>query len=87
MAKVPVEQFRQIWPRLGIIEEGLSLERHPGRPGRRTATLRALTSCRVAVVPDGVLDREALADLAERRRFMPSPAAGPADAQAEMVAG
>jgi CRP-like cAMP-binding protein len=86
VAKVPVEQFRQIRPRLGIVEEGLSLERRPGRPGRRTATLRALTSCRVAVVPDGGLDREALADLAERRRFMPSSAAGPAGAQARMVA-
>jgi CRP-like cAMP-binding protein len=87
VAKVPVEQFRRIRPRLGIVEEGLSLERRPGRPGRRRATLRALTSCRVAVVPDGVLDREALAALAERRRFMPSPAAGPAGAQARMVAG
>ena len=32
VAKVPVEQFRQIRPRLGIVEEGLSLERRPGRP-------------------------------------------------------
>jgi CRP-like cAMP-binding protein len=87
VAKVPVEQFRHVRPRLGIVEEGLSLERRPGRPGRRTATLRALTSCRIAVVPDGVLDREALADLAERRQFMPSPAAGQAGAQARMVAG
>jgi hypothetical protein len=73
-AKLPVEQFRQVRPRLGTIE-GLSLERHPGPVGRRTATLRALTSCRVAVVPDGVLDREALAELAEGRRFLPAPAA------------
>jgi hypothetical protein len=51
------------------------LTRHPGPADRRTATLRAVTSCRVAVLPDGVLDREALAELAEGRRFMPSPAA------------
>jgi hypothetical protein len=44
-------------------------------PGRRTATLRALTSCRVAVVPDGVLDREVLAELAEGRRFRSAAAA------------
>jgi CRP-like cAMP-binding protein len=75
-AEVPVEQFRQVRRRLGTIE-GLSLERHPGLVGRRTATLRALTPCRVAVVPDGVgvLDREALAELAEGRRFLPAPAA------------
>jgi CRP-like cAMP-binding protein len=74
-AKVPVEQFRQVRPRFGMVEEGLSLQRRPGRPGRRTATLRALTPCRVAVVPDRVLDREALAELAEGRRFLPAPAA------------
>jgi hypothetical protein len=86
VASLPVQRFRQVKPRLGAMV-GLRLTRYPGQVGRRTATLRALTSCRVAVVPDGVLNREALADLAERRRFMPSPAAGPADAQARMVAG
>ena len=50
---------------------GAQFIRHPGPAGRRTATLRAVTSCRVAVLPDGVLDREALAELAEGRRFMP----------------
>jgi hypothetical protein len=88
VASLPVQRFRQVKPRLGAMAmAGLRLTRYPGQVGQRTATLRALTSCRVAVVPDGVLDREALADLAERRRFMPSPAAGPADAQAQMVAG
>jgi CRP-like cAMP-binding protein len=86
VASLPVQRFRQVKPRLGAMA-GLRLTRYPGQVGRRTATLRALTSCRVAVVPDGVLDREALADLAERRRFMPSPAAGPAGAQAQIVAG
>jgi CRP-like cAMP-binding protein len=86
VASLPVQRFRQVKPRLGAMA-GLRLTRYPGQVGRRTATLRALTSCRVAVVPDGVLDREALADLAERRRFMPSPVAGQADAQAQMVAG
>ena len=75
VAKVPVEQFRQVRSRLGIVEEELSLQRRPGRPGRRTATPRALTSCRVAVVPDGVLDREVLAELAEGRRFRSAAAA------------
>jgi hypothetical protein len=36
--------------------------------GRRTATLRAVTPCRVAVVPGDQLDRDALARLAEGRR-------------------
>jgi CRP-like cAMP-binding protein len=35
--------------------------------GRRTATLRALTPCRVAVVAGDRLDRKALADLARAR--------------------
>jgi CRP-like cAMP-binding protein len=73
-AKLPVEQFRQVQPRLATVE-GLICVRRPGWVGRRTATLRAVTSCRVAVVPDGVLDREALAELADSRRFMPAPAA------------
>jgi len=45
--------------------------RRPGRDalaGRRTATLRALTPCRVAVVPEGLLDRDALAELAKGRQ-------------------
>jgi CRP-like cAMP-binding protein len=73
-AKLPVEQFRQVQPRLATVE-GLICVRRPGWVGRRTATLRAVTSCRVAVVPDGVLDREALAELADSRRFMPAFAA------------
>jgi hypothetical protein len=50
--------------------EGFSFVRRRARggpAGRRTATLRAVTGCRVAVVPEGLLDREALAELAEGR--------------------
>jgi len=36
--------------------------------GRRTATLRAMTPCRVAVVPGDRVNRETLAELARRRR-------------------
>ena len=36
--------------------------------GTRTATLRAVTRCRVAVVPGDRVDREALAEVARRRR-------------------
>jgi hypothetical protein len=36
--------------------------------GRRTATLRAVTRCRVAVVPGDRIDRKALAAVAKRRR-------------------
>jgi hypothetical protein len=36
--------------------------------GRRTATLRAMTRCRVAVVPGDRVDRGALAEVASRRR-------------------
>jgi hypothetical protein len=40
--------------------------------GRRTATLRAVTPCRVAVVPKDLIDREALEGIAEdRMRHMP----------------
>jgi hypothetical protein len=39
--------------------------------GRRTATLRAVTPCRVAVVPKGRIDRQALEELARGR--MPHP--------------
>jgi hypothetical protein len=66
---VPVDRFRQIEPRLRAVE-GLSFVRRSakGAPaGRRTATVRAVTGCRVAVVPEGLLDREALAELAESR--------------------
>ena len=43
--------------------------------GRRTATLRAVTPCRVAAVPGHRLDRDALAELA-RTRGWPGPGAG-----------
>jgi hypothetical protein len=62
--------FDQVERRLRGVE-GLSVARREGRgtpPGRRTATLRAVTACRVAVVPEGLLDREALAALASQRR-------------------
>jgi hypothetical protein len=36
--------------------------------GRRTATLRAMTRCRVAAVPGDRVDRAALAEVARRRR-------------------
>jgi CRP-like cAMP-binding protein len=36
--------------------------------GRRTATLRAVTRCRVAVVPGDRVDRAALAEVARHRR-------------------
>jgi CRP-like cAMP-binding protein len=35
--------------------------------GRRTATLRAVTACRVAAVPGDRIDRAALAELARTR--------------------
>jgi CRP-like cAMP-binding protein len=35
--------------------------------GRRTATLRAVTPCRVAVVPGERIDRQALEELARGR--------------------
>jgi Cyclic nucleotide-binding domain len=41
------------------------------RDGRRMATLRALTRCRVAVVPKDRIDRPALEEIAKGR--MPSP--------------
>jgi CRP-like cAMP-binding protein len=82
VAELPVERFRQVERRLRGTE-GLSFARRKGRgapAGRRTATLRAVTSCRVAVVPEGVLDRESLAELAASRRRKPqgsSATAGP----------
>ena len=36
--------------------------------GRRTATLRAVTRCRVAAVPGDQVDRDALAEVARGRR-------------------
>jgi CRP-like cAMP-binding protein len=39
--------------------------------GRRTATLRAVTPCRVAVVPKDRIDRQALEQVAKGR--MPHP--------------
>lgn len=39
--------------------------------GRRTATLRALTPCRVAIAPPDRIDRRVLAELAEGRRPAP----------------
>jgi hypothetical protein len=41
--------------------------------GRRTATLRAVTSCRVAAVPGDRIDRDALAELARSRGWRPQP--------------
>ena len=43
--------------------------------GRRTATLRAVTACRVAAVPGHRIDRDALAELA-RTRGWPGPGGG-----------
>jgi Cyclic nucleotide-binding domain len=47
--------------------------------GRRTATLRAVTGCRVAAVPGDRVDRAALAELARTRRWK-GPGGGAADA-------
>ena len=47
--------------------------------GRRTATLRAVTPCRVAAVPGDRIDRDALAELA-RTRGWPGPGTGGAPA-------
>jgi hypothetical protein len=44
--------------------------------GRRTATLRAVTPCRVAAVPGDRVDRDVLAELA-RSRGWPGPGGGP----------
>ena len=43
--------------------------------GRRTATLRAVTPCRIAAVPGNRIDRDALAELA-RTRGWPGPGGG-----------
>jgi CRP-like cAMP-binding protein len=44
--------------------------------GHRTATLRAVTPCRVAVVPGDQVDRAALSEVAKGRRT-PDANAGP----------
>jgi CRP-like cAMP-binding protein len=70
VAEIPAKGFRKVEPQLRAIE-GLIFTRRPRQdapPGRRTATLRAVTPCRVAVVPQALLDRDALAELAKGRR-------------------
>ncbi len=44
--------------------------------GRRTATLRAVTPCRVAVVPKDQIDRQALEEVAKGRMPHPERSAG-----------
>lgn len=56
------EVITQVGPG-AILGEMASLE-----DGRRTATLRAVTPCRVAAVPADQVDRQALSEIAERRR-------------------
>ena len=41
------------------------------RDGRRTATLRAVTPCRVAVVPKDRIDRQAMEEIAKGRKAQP----------------
>jgi CRP-like cAMP-binding protein len=70
VAEIPAKRFREVERQLRAVE-GLVFTRRPGRDaraGRRTATLRAVTPCRVAVVPEALLDRDALAELAKGRR-------------------
>jgi CRP-like cAMP-binding protein len=70
VAELPVEQFERVERRLHGLE-GVSFARRKRRgapPGRRTATLRAVTPCRVAVAPEGLVDQDALAELAASRR-------------------
>jgi CRP-like cAMP-binding protein len=70
VAEIPAKRFRQVERQLRAAE-GLVFTRRPGRDaraGRRTATVRAVTPCRVAVVPEGLLDRDVLAKLAKGRR-------------------
>jgi hypothetical protein len=70
VAEIPAKQFRKVERQLRAIQ-GLMFTRQPPRdapPGRRMATLRAMTPCRVAVVPEALLDRDALAELAKGRR-------------------
>jgi hypothetical protein len=70
VAEIPAKQFRKVERQLRAIQ-GLMFTRRPPRddpPGKRTATLQAVTPCRVAVVPQALLDRDALAELAKGRR-------------------
>jgi CRP-like cAMP-binding protein len=70
VAKIPAKRFRKVEPQLRAVA-GLRFTRRPAEDaaaGRRTATIRAITPCRVAVVPEGLLDRDALAELAKGRR-------------------
>src|SRR5512132_1439354 len=70
VAEIPAKRFREVERQLRAVE-GLVFTRRPGRDaraGRRTATLRAVTPCRVAVVPQALLDRDVLAELAKGRR-------------------
>jgi CRP-like cAMP-binding protein len=70
VAEIPAKRFREVERQLRAVE-GLVFTRRPGRDaraGRRTATLRAVTPCRVAVVPQAFLDRDVLAELAKGRR-------------------
>jgi CRP-like cAMP-binding protein len=70
VAELPAKQFRKVERQLRAIQ-GLMFTRRPLRddpPGKRTATLQAVTPCRVAVVPQALLDRDALAELAKGRR-------------------
>jgi CRP-like cAMP-binding protein len=69
VAEIPAKRFRKVERQLRAVE-GLVFTRRPGRDartGRRTATLRAVTLCRVAVVPQALLDRDVLAELAKGR--------------------
>jgi CRP-like cAMP-binding protein len=69
VAEIPGKRFREVERQLRAVE-GLVFTRRPGRDartGRRTATLRAVTLCRVAVVPQALLDRDVLAELAKGR--------------------
>jgi len=45
--------------------------------GRRMATLRAVTPCRVAVVPKDRIDRQALEEIAKGRMPSPNPSRSP----------
>ena len=69
VAEIPATRFRKVERQLRAVE-GLVFTRRPRRDaplGRRTATLRAVTPCRVAVVPQALLDRDMLAELAKGR--------------------
>jgi mannose-6-phosphate isomerase-like protein (cupin superfamily) len=61
VVEVDGEEVVEIGPG-AIVGEGALLE------GKRTATLSARTRCRVAVIPQGLIDRDALEQLAATRR-------------------